>query len=74
MRCHLVSVTLDAAGTKVELRKLAASTTEVSVIRKEWMEKYGLKRGVVDARPIEVPTGKGQLLEFINELIDVEGV
>lgn len=45
----------------------AASQTEAASARKSFIDE-GFKRAELDTRTVDIPTGKGALIEFLNLL------
>lgn len=54
------------AGNKV---RYAANQTAARATRQELEAELGLKRGAGEVDEVEVPTGKDNLLEWINETV-----
>jgi hypothetical protein len=48
--------------------RFAGSQSDASKRKVELVDQFGLKRAQATVEEIEVPTGKVELLEFLNEL------
>lgn len=53
-------------GDVVVATRYAGSQAQVRELRDQLMEQFDVKRKQVSSEEVEIPTGKAELLEFIN--------
>ena len=66
MRCYLVQV--PAVKDDKRPKRYAGTQADARKVREELAAEYDVKKSSITIEEAEVPTSKGELLEFINGL------
>ena len=72
MRCYLVQV--PAVKDDKQPKRYAGTQADARKVREELAAEYDVKKSSITIEEAEVPTSKGELLEFINKLCKEIGV
>lgn len=71
MRAYEVKCEIDdGEGDTQTAKQFAGTQAQVREIRQTFVNDYGVKKKDVEVEEVDIPTGKQDLLDFINGLLE----